>query len=205
MLLLQEILRVLSGGEKKVILPLGIHSEMQKLKRFLWDLEVEFSAFFIHFLNSIPGSAGNKLRSGYYFRTARECGKNSYIGCNVRIQSPQNLSLGNNVHIASGAYLNASGSITLGSDIFIGECAKIWTDNHVFQDPTKPFSEQGFEYKPVIIEDDVWIGQKVFIKPGISIMHGAVIKAGPILAKNVPPYAIVEGNPGKIIGWRKQP
>lgn len=56
--------------------------------------------------------------------------------------------------------------------------------------------------KKIIIENDVWIGADSMIMPGISIGHGAVIGAGTVVTKDIPPMAIVVGNPGRIIKWR---
>lgn len=55
---------------------------------------------------------------------------------------------------------------------------------------------------PVVIGNDVWIGQNVLLRPGITIGHGAVVAAGAVVVKDVPPYAIVGGNPGKVIKYR---
>lgn len=54
----------------------------------------------------------------------------------------------------------------------------------------------------ICVEDDVWIGMRTIVLSGITIGQGAVIGAGTILTKDVPPYAIVAGNPGKVIGYR---
>ncbi len=53
-----------------------------------------------------------------------------------------------------------------------------------------------------MIEDDVWIGANVIILPGVHVKKGAVIGAGSIVTKDVPGYAIVAGNPAKIIRYR---
>lgn len=55
---------------------------------------------------------------------------------------------------------------------------------------------------PIIIEDDVWIGYNALILSGVKIGKGAVIGAGSVIAKDVPPYAVVVGNPGKIVKYR---
>ena len=54
----------------------------------------------------------------------------------------------------------------------------------------------------IVVKDDVWIGQNVIICSGVTIGQGAVIAAGAVVAKDVEPYAIVDGNPAKFIKWR---
>ena len=54
----------------------------------------------------------------------------------------------------------------------------------------------------IIIMNDCWIGEKVIIMSGVTVGNGAVIAAGSVVAKNVPDYAIVAGNPARVIGWR---
>ncbi len=56
--------------------------------------------------------------------------------------------------------------------------------------------------EPVIIGDDVWIGTRVIILPGKKIGTGAILGAGAVITKDVPDYAIVGGNPAKIIKYR---
>lgn len=58
------------------------------------------------------------------------------------------------------------------------------------------------ERKPVIIQNDVWIGEKVFVKDGITIANGAIVGAHSVVTHDVPPYAIVAGVPARIIRYR---
>ncbi len=58
------------------------------------------------------------------------------------------------------------------------------------------------EYKPIIIGSDVWIGARVIVMDGVTIGHGAVVAAGAVVTKDVPPYAIVGGVPAKVIRYR---
>ena len=65
-------------------------------------------------------------------------------------------------------------------------------------------NEQGAtQPKKIIIEDDVWLGSRVIVLPGVTIGKGSIIGAGTVLTKSVPPYSIVAGNPGKIVRNRK--
>ena len=61
---------------------------------------------------------------------------------------------------------------------------------------------EGENYYQLVIENDVWIGSNVLLLGGIRIGNGAVIAAGSVVTKDVPPYAIVGGNPAKIIRYR---
>ena len=61
---------------------------------------------------------------------------------------------------------------------------------------------EAYSNGPIIIEDDVWIGMDSIIMSGVRVGRGAVIAAGSVVTKNIPPYAIVGGNPSKIIKYR---
>jgi len=84
--------------------------------------------------------------------------------------------------------------------------------NHKFKRPSSHYFsshvlqgkiEDDIEVKgPMIIGNDVWIGANALILPGVTIGHGAIIGAGSIVTKSVPPYAIVSGNPAEIVKYR---
>lgn len=175
----------------------------RKLRLTYWQVLWEFQAWHVAALNAIPGTVGGSIRRRYYAARLGSCGVAFTTGENVRIQSPANVRVGDHVTIGHDCYLSTSGGLEIGSNTFIGPGTKIWTNNHLYDDPSVPFVNQGYRYKPVVIEHDVWIGPRCFIKPGTVIKAGAVIGPGTILAKSVPPFAIVLGNPGKIVGWRK--
>jgi acetyltransferase-like isoleucine patch superfamily enzyme len=56
--------------------------------------------------------------------------------------------------------------------------------------------------KPIVVENDVWIGSHVALRPGITVHNGAVIATGAVVTKDVPPYAVVGGNPARILKYR---
>lgn len=62
--------------------------------------------------------------------------------------------------------------------------------------------DDGYTKGPIIVEDDVWIATNALILSGVTIGRGAIVAAGAVVVKDVPPYAIVGGNPAKILKYR---
>jgi acetyltransferase-like isoleucine patch superfamily enzyme len=111
-------------------------------------------------------------------------------------------SIGDYSYIGCNAVLGAGGGITIGSHVLIGQCVNIHSENHIFADPTRLIQEQGVSYQGVTIEDDVWVGSKATILDGVTIGKGAVIAAGAVVTRPVPPYTVVGGVPAKVIKTR---
>lgn len=75
-----------------------------------------------------------------------------------------------------------------------------------FFNPNLGYADEEREYDPLRIGNDVWLGHNSIIQPGVSsIGDGAVIGAGAVVAKDVPPYAVVVGNPGRVVRLRFSP
>lgn len=79
----------------------------------------------------------------------------------------------------------------------------ILTHTHNIERTDIPMGQQGMRVSEVIIGNDVWIGIRVIIMPGVKVGNGAVIGAGTVVTKDVPDYAIVGGVPARIIKFRK--
>ncbi|MBI5750778.1 MAG: acyltransferase [Hydrogenophilales bacterium] len=86
----------------------------------------------------------------------------------------------------------------------IAQAVTIRDTDHGFDDVSIPMKSQGINTRPVKIEDDVWIGHGAIILRGVTIGAGAVVAAGALVNKDVPPYAIVGGVPAKVIRMRVQ-
>ena len=96
------------------------------------------------------------------------------------------------------------GPTKIGKCVMMGQDCLIYTRNHDFSNVDIPMIDQGFkEKKEVIIEDDVWIGARVIILPGVKIGKGSIIGAGAVVTKDVEPYSVVAGVPAKLIRKRK--
>ena len=128
-------------------------------------------------------------------------------------------SCGNEINIEHGASISSklkigdrsgvgihsvcSGDITIGNDVMMAPECVILTVNHAFSRVDIPMRKQGNQSeKPVIIGDDVWIGRRAMILPGVRIGNGAIVGAGSIVTRDVPDYAVVAGNPARIIKYR---
>ena len=95
-------------------------------------------------------------------------------------------------------------SLKIGNNCSIGRCNFMLGGEHNYRCiSTFPFSGQPASSKgEICVEDDVWIGDGVWVLSGIRIGKGAVVGTGSVVTKDVPPYAIVCGNPARIIKYR---
>ena len=106
----------------------------------------------------------------------------------------------------SGIGINAriNGECKIGTHVMMGTDVVIITRNHAFDRTDIPMMEQGFENeRPVEIGNDVWIGDRVIILPGVTVGDGSILAAGAVVTHDVPAYAVVAGVPAKIIKMRK--
>ncbi|AAM05571.1 acyltransferase [Methanosarcina acetivorans] len=95
-------------------------------------------------------------------------------------------------------------NVSIGNDVMMGRDVIIMTTSHETSDASIPMRYQGGkEVSPVIIGDDVWIGSRVIILPGVRIGTGSIIGAGAVVTRDVEPYSVVGGTPAKIIKKRK--
>lgn len=99
---------------------------------------------------------------------------------------------------------NVGVNCIIGPETVIGRKVKmapdclIYTRNKKFDKEKKEF--YGYEdNKPVVIEDNCWIGARVIIVPGVTIGEGCVLAAGAVVSKDMPPYSVVAGNPAKVV------
>lgn len=131
-------------------------------------------------------------------------GENVVVGTACEYAFPEKIKLGDNIKIGDYCGLYAQGGIEIMSGSILADRVDIRTANHYYDGPDLnllPFDEKVL-VSPVVIEENVWIASHVVILPGVTIGEGAVIAAGAIVTRNVPPMAVVAGNPAKIIKWR---
>jgi maltose O-acetyltransferase len=108
------------------------------------------------------------------------------------------VSIGRGTIINHGCLLYTTGGLIIGEHVSISSGVWLVTGTHDMNDPTFPDS-----YKPIVIGDRAWIGVRATILAGVTIGEGAVVMAGAVVARDVPPYAVVGGVPAKFVTRRK--
>lgn len=111
--------------------------------------------------------------------------------------------IGDNSSIGDDAHITAIDRIVIGNNVLFGKKVLITDNSHGSSDfkqmnlaPSKrPLYSKG----PVIIEDNVWIGEKVSIMPGVHVGYGSIIAANSVVTKDVPSYCVVAGIPARIV------
>lgn len=131
-------------------------------------------------------------------------GKHSYIYPGVWITPGKNLVIGDEVDLAKDVLITTKGGVKIGDRALIGYRTQILSSNHTIPPIGEPFPISGDSFAPIIIEDDVWIGANCIITAGVTIGEGAVIAAGSVVTKNIPPNAIAGGVPARIIKMREK-
>jgi len=89
--------------------------------------------------------------------------------------------------------------VTIGDRVFTSPFTQIIAVNHIFDDPKRPFTDQGITAEGIVIEDDCWLGAGAVITDGVRVGKGSVVAAGAVVTKDVPPHSVVAGVPAKII------
>jgi acetyltransferase-like isoleucine patch superfamily enzyme len=107
----------------------------------------------------------------------------------------KNITIGKNVFINSGCHFQDQGGIAIGDDTLIGHTVVLAILNHGLEADKR----KNLYPAPIIIGNNVWIGAHATVLPGVSIGENAVIAAGAVVTKDVPPNTVVGGVPAKVI------
>jgi maltose O-acetyltransferase len=172
-------------------------------------------------LASIPTYLWPALRARWYFRHATHLGQKVrvfgspiienrgilWIGDRVRIRSTvvktELVVEGGTLEICEGAYINYGCSIAarhlvrIGPNCRIGTYAMI-TDND-FHRLEPELRDEIPESAPVILEENVWLGGRVIVLPGVTIGAGSAIGAGSVVTRDIPPHSLAVGVPARVI------
>jgi acetyltransferase-like isoleucine patch superfamily enzyme len=104
--------------------------------------------------------------------------------------------------------IRGQGGVTIGDRVYTSPMTQIIAVDHVFEDPDRPFVEQGITARGIVIEDDVWLGSGAVVTDGVRVGRGAVVAAGAVVTHDVPPHTVVAGVPARVVrvvGERDRP
>jgi acetyltransferase-like isoleucine patch superfamily enzyme len=149
----------------------------------------------------------SKRRSAYQKQYG--LGDNCFVGYGVILQRNHYIdsviSTGKDCFIAENTNIDYTGGLILEDHVSISEDVKILTHNHELNFDSKEL-RKGCILTPLVIRDNAWIGTRAIIMPGVKeIGRGAIISAGTYVNFKVPPYAVLQGNPAKIVGFKFTP
>ena len=151
----------------------------------------------------IIGKFSKKMREVCCHKIFRSAGKNLDIGRNVYFGNGRNFSIGNNSGLGEN-FKAQSTNLYIGSYVMMGPDILIVGGGHKNERVDIPMGQQGIMPRSeLIIGNDVWIGARVIITGKVrKIGNGVIIGAGSVVTKDVPDYAVVAGNPARIIRMR---
>lgn len=144
-------------------------------------------------------------------RTRITIGNHCELACKIHVEGDGFIKIGNNTTARYGTEIRSTAGVTIGNDVIISHYVTIFDHN---SHPTSPqmryeMTQSGFhgplwrntraEKKPIVIEDNVWIGQHATIFKGVTVGKGSIVAASAVVTKDVPPYSVAAGNPAKIV------
>ena len=144
----------------------------------------------------------NKIRKKLYLHRCKRVAKSYGEGLKVNGESyvTPNTTLGSNVNF-NGMKIQGTANVTIGDNFHSGIECMIITDSHNYEGEAIPYDDTVIS-KGVVIEDNVWLGNRVIVLPGVTIGEGAIIQAGSVVVNDIPKYAIAGGHPAKVFSSR---
>lgn len=118
---------------------------------------------------------------------------------NFRNLPHSGIKIGRDSLIGEYSVIRGQGGVQIGDRVYTSPFTQIIAVNHVFDDPNRPFVEQGITAEGIVIEDDVWLGAGAIVTDGVTVGKGAVVAAGAVVTKDVAPHTVVGGVPAKPI------
>jgi len=177
--------------------------------------------------SSVERLLGRLVREGRSWRTRRRLAsrpRNLLVESGVTITGGDRIELGDGVRLMSGSrlwatpagritvgqrtfigshsWLVSNVSVEVGADVLIAPFCYIQDTDHGFRDPAIPIADQPSESSAIVIEDGVWLGAHCVVTRGVRIGRGAVIGAGSVVTRDIPPDVVAVGAPARTIGRR---
>lgn len=143
-----------------------------------------------------------RLRRSYWQAVFANLDPSVMIAEYSKVLGPAHIEIGEFSRITNKVVVDGRGGLTIGKKTMIGFQSILISYSHRF-DGTGPIIDQGMQGAAVRIGDDVWVGARVIVLPGVTIGNHAIIGAGSTVTKDVPAGAIAAGVPARVIRYRQ--
>ncbi len=120
---------------------------------------------------------------------------------NARSSVGPNVFLADNVNF-NGMQISGMGKVIIGNNFHSGIDCLMITQNHNYDHGAQIPYDSSYILKDIVIEDNVWLGDRVIVLGGVTIGEGAIVQAGSVVVKSIPKYAIAGGHPAQVFGQR---
>jgi maltose O-acetyltransferase len=152
--------------------------------------------------SNVPGGRiFSAIRVFLLRRFVKKCGQRVVVESHVMVGNGRDIEIGDDVQINERTRLR---NARIGNCVMIAPEVMILNYGHLTERTDVPMIYQGVRtYPQTIIADDVWVGARAILMPGIHLERGSIVAAGSLVTKNVAPYSVVGGNPAKQIKVRK--
>ena len=182
-----------------------IETEVQKsmYKKVKNNISLYLNGFCRYYLWRVSFTPSHHYRNFIYRYICKmdfKKGAVIYYGCEIR--EPSRIHIGERSIIGDNSILDGRNGIYIGEDVVFASNVRIWTEQHDHRDPW--FRCETQEKKPVIIDKHAWIGSHTIILHSVHIGEGAVVAAGAVVTKDVPPFTLVAGIPAKPVSSRNK-
>jgi acetyltransferase-like isoleucine patch superfamily enzyme len=168
---------------------------LEKILQRVEAICVEFLTFLLMLVGYIPSHI---LRRFFYRIAGISIGRGSTIHMGAKFYDTQRITIGRDTLIGEGCVLDGRDRLVIGDHVDIASEVMLYNAEHDVHDP-----DFGAISGHIVIEDYVFIGPRAIILPGVTVKEGAIVGAGAVVTKDVPPYTIVGGVPAKKIADRK--
>ena len=168
---------------------------VEKIIGRLKAIGLDFDLMVLRWIGHIPSHI---IRLLVYRLAGIKIGRGSRIHMGANFFNPRGITIGDDTIIGDHCFLDGRAPLKIGNHIAIASQVLIYNSEHNIHSPNFEATEE-----PVTIDDYVFVGARATILPGIKIGKGAVVAAGAVVTKDVPPMIMVGGVPAKKIGERK--
>lgn len=205
---LEQTLQAIAGGLPSLA-GIGVRSALYRLMMRMEGTAVVERNVRLRFASLIHLADGSYLDEGVYIHACPagvDIGANTLVmhGAVLHVYNFRGLPhagirIGRDSLIGEYTVIRGQGGVTVGNRVYTSPHTQIIAVNHVFQDPTRPFIDQGITAEGIVIEDDVWLGSAAVVTDGVRVGQGAVVAAGAVVTRDVPPHTVVGGVPAQVL------